>query len=69
MTTSHNQLQLLLEICEDYFRHANPTTRDNIDTLLHQHGITGGTGWLIDMLSLTRLQLQTPAHTEPHNQP
>ena len=55
----HEQLQLLLEICETFFRHTNPATRDEIDRLLRQRGITGGPGWLIDMLGLTRLRLQT----------
>lgn len=54
-----DQLQLLLEICEDFFRRTGPATRDEIDTLLRQRGITGGPGWLIDMLGLTRLRLQT----------
>jgi hypothetical protein len=34
--------------------HASPATRDEIDTLVRQRGITGGPGWL-DTLAL-RLQ-------------
>jgi hypothetical protein len=63
MTTSptgsgDEQLQQLLHICEDYFRHARPATHSEIDAILREHGITGGPGWLIDMLGLTRLHLQ-----------
>jgi hypothetical protein len=59
-------LHLLLEICEDFFVHTGPASRDEADLLLQAHGITGGPGWLIDMLALTRIQLQNPAH---HNRP
>jgi hypothetical protein len=54
----HDQLPLLLEICEDILRHTSPTTRDEINTLLRERAITGGPGWLIDMLGFTRLRLQ-----------
>lgn len=47
-------LPVLLEICEDFFTHTSTTTRDELDTVLRAHGITGGPGWLIDMLALTR---------------
>jgi hypothetical protein len=55
---NQEQLQLLLEICEDFLRNTNPATRDEIDKLLRHRGITGGPGWLIDMLGLARLRLQ-----------
>jgi len=58
-------LHLLLEICEEFFAHTGPATRDEVDSLLHAHGITGGPGWLIDMLALTRTQLQHPPHNGP----
>jgi hypothetical protein len=63
MTTSqaqpgHDQLPELLHICEDFFRTAGPATLAELDTILREHGITGGPGWLIDMLGLTRLRLQ-----------
>jgi hypothetical protein len=51
--TEHEQLLELLQICEDYFRHTDPTTHAELDTVLRRHHITGGPGWLIDMLSLT----------------
>jgi hypothetical protein len=52
----HDQLlQQLLEICEDFFSRTSPATRGELDTVLRAHGVTGGPGWLIDMLSLTRL--------------
>ena len=54
----HERLVLLLGICEDFFTRASPATRRELDTLLRQRGITGGPGWLIDMLALTRLRLQ-----------
>ena len=65
----HDQLlQQLLEICEDFFRHTNPATHTEVDTILRAHGITGGPGWLIDMLGLTSLRLQhnnTALDTQP----
>jgi hypothetical protein len=66
MATSHTDddqlLHLLLEICEEHLRDADAATRDDIDTLLLARGITGGPGWLIDMLGLTRRRLQAPDH-------
>jgi hypothetical protein len=58
--TKHDpeQMLLLLGICENLFTRASPATRRELDTLLRQRGITGGPGWLIDMLALTRLRLQ-----------
>jgi hypothetical protein len=31
-------------------RRTTPATRNEIDALLRQHGITGRPGWLIDMM-------------------
>jgi hypothetical protein len=56
--TEHEQLRELLHICEDYFRHAGPGTHAELDAVLRRHHITGGPGWLIDMLGLTLLRLQ-----------
>jgi hypothetical protein len=66
-------LPLLLKICEQFFAETDPVTRDGLDRLLHAHGITGGPGWLIDMLALVRLagcgrtacntELLTPSNT------
>jgi hypothetical protein len=53
-----NLLPLLLKICEDFLNHTSPATRSELDTLLCERGITGGPSWLIDMLALTRMQLQ-----------
>jgi hypothetical protein len=58
--TNDDLLPLLLEICENVVATANSTTRDQIDTVLQNHGITGGPGWLIDMLALTRHRLSSP---------
>ena len=56
--TGHGDLlPLLLEICEDFFAHTSPAIRDELDQLLRAHGITGGPGWLIDMLGLMRVRL------------
>lgn len=41
-------------------------THHKVVILLRTRGITGGPGWLIDMLGLTRLRLQNTTH---HNQP
>ncbi|BCY10910.1 hypothetical protein [Actinoplanes sp. L3-i22] len=52
-------LPLLLEICEDFFAHAAPAVHHDLDDLLQARHITGGPGWLIDMLALTRQRLET----------
>ena len=57
-------LPLLLEICEDFLAQASPATRNEVDLLLRARNITGGPGWLIDMLALTRLHLQDPARQD-----
>jgi hypothetical protein len=56
-------LPLLLEIREDYFAQAGPIGHHEVDTLLRSRDITGGPGWLIDMLALTRRRLQSGAQT------
>lgn len=59
-------LPLLLEVCEDYFAHAGPIGHREVDALLRARDITGGQGWLIDMLALTRLRLQGGTQTHAH---
>jgi hypothetical protein len=54
-------LPLLLEICEDFFIGTSLAVHREVDALLQAKGITGGPGWLIDMLALTRQRLETPA--------
>jgi hypothetical protein len=56
--TEREHLRELLHICEDYFRHADPATHADLDAVLRRHDVTGGPGWLIDMLSLTLHRLQ-----------
>nr|WP_221382959.1 hypothetical protein [Actinoplanes polyasparticus] len=58
-------LPLLLEICEDYFA-GSPAGRRELDALLRTRDITGGPGWLIDMLALTRRRLQGGTQTQAH---
>ncbi|MDG4768635.1 hypothetical protein O7632_31785 [Solwaraspora sp. WMMD406] len=61
--TNHGDLlQLLLQICEDFLANTGPATHHEVDILLRARGITGGPGWLIDMLALTRLRLQKATH-------
>ncbi|MDG4750862.1 hypothetical protein O7630_33115 [Micromonospora sp. WMMD718] len=61
--THHDDLpQLLLQICEDFLATTGPATHHEVDALLRARGITGGPGWLIDMLGLTRLRLQNATH-------
>lgn len=65
--TNHGHLlPLLLEICEDFLANAAPATHHEVDILLRGRGITGGPGWLIDMLGLIRLHPQNTTH---HDQP
>lgn len=52
-------LQTILGVCEDFFAHAGPAVHRELDTVLHARDVSGGPGWLIDMLALTRLRLQT----------
>jgi hypothetical protein len=59
----HDQLLLLLGICEDFFTHTSPTIHREVDALLRERGITGGPGWLIDTLAFTRLRLQDQRHS------
>jgi hypothetical protein len=54
-------LPLLLGICEDFFTGAGPAVHHEVDAVLQARDITGGPGWLIDMLALTRQRLETPA--------
>ncbi|MFC4066798.1 hypothetical protein [Actinoplanes subglobosus] len=54
-------LPLLLGICEDFFAGAGPAVRHQVDAFLQARNITGGPGWLIDMLALTRQRLELPA--------
>ena len=67
-TGRHEQLLELLQICEDYFRHADPAIHAELDTILREHDITGGPGWLIDMLGLTLLRLQRE-HADSTSEP
>lgn len=69
-TDQDDLLPLLLEICETFFGRTNTATRSELDALLIKHGITGGPGWMIDMLALTRLRLQARTREnrpEPHD--
>jgi hypothetical protein len=54
-------LPLLLGICEDFFTGTSPAVHHEVDSLLRARDITGGPGWLIDMLALTRRRLDSPA--------
>ena len=54
-------LPLLLKICEDFFAGAGPAVRHQVDAFMQTRNITGGPGWLIDMLALTRQSLELPA--------
>jgi hypothetical protein len=59
-------LPLLPGICEDFFASTSPAVRSDVDAQLRARGISGGPGWLIDMLALTRQRLELPAdHREP----
>jgi hypothetical protein len=65
--TDDELLPLLLRICEDFFTSTSPATRRELDALLDARGITGGPGWLIDMLALTRLRLEARPNTTGHD--
>jgi hypothetical protein len=59
-------LPVLLEICEAYFAHTDPMSHRELDAILLARDITGGPGWLIDMLALTRRRLQGGTETHAH---
>ncbi|WP_245674369.1 hypothetical protein [Actinoplanes rectilineatus] len=59
--THDDLLPLLLGICEDFFASAGPAVHHDLDDLLQARNITGGPGWLIDMLALTRQRLEHSA--------
>jgi hypothetical protein len=59
-------LPTILEICEEFFASTSPAARHELDTLLRAHHITGGPGWLIDMLALTRSRME---HLASRTQP
>ncbi|AXH91501.1 hypothetical protein ACIBSS_33020 [Micromonospora aurantiaca] len=63
-TNHRDLLQLLLQICEDFLANTGPATHHEVDIHLRARGITGGPGWLIDMLGLTRLRLQNTTHRD-----
>jgi len=66
-TPGDDPLPLLLEICEDFFTTTSPAVHRELDTLLRARDITGGPGWLIDMLALTRYRLQNHPHHDGSN--
>ncbi len=59
-------LPLLLEICEDYFVRTSQAARRELDALLRARDITGGPGWLVDMLALTRRRLHSGPESHEH---
>jgi hypothetical protein len=59
-------LPTILEICEKFFASTSPAVRHELDTILLSHDITGGPGWLIDMLALTRRCLERQAGRDHH---
>jgi hypothetical protein len=54
-------LPTLLAVCEDFLANASQLVHRELDTYLLTHDVTGGPGWLIDMLALIRLRLQIAA--------
>jgi hypothetical protein len=54
-------LPMILGICADFFASTSPAVHRELDAVLRAHDVTGGPGWLIDMLAFTRLRLQTAA--------
>ena len=46
---------------QDFFTGTGPAVHHEVDALVQAKDITGGPGWLIDMLALTRRRLEIPA--------
>ncbi|GAA0526568.1 hypothetical protein GCM10010172_03880 [Paractinoplanes ferrugineus] len=59
-------LPTILGICEEFFASTSPAVRHELDTLMRARDITGGPGWLIDMLALTRSRME---HAVDRSQP
>ena len=62
---SDDLLPTILEICEEFFTSTSPAVRHELDKVLLSRDITGGPGWLIDMLALTRMRLPNAASQPP----
>ena len=58
-----DQIAELLEITEQFLRTHLQTVHRDLDELLLHRGITGGPGWLIDVLGATGFGLRAAAST------
>jgi hypothetical protein len=45
----------LLDLCEQFFRHASPTTHTELHNFLAEHGHAGSLGWFLDALGFATL--------------
>ena len=45
----------LLELCEQFLRHASPIVHTELSQFLAEHGQHGGLGWFLDALGFTTL--------------
>lgn len=45
----------LLELCEQFFRHASPIVHAELRQFLTEHHHPGGIGWFLDVLGFTTL--------------
>ena len=59
-------LAVVLEVCEEFFAGAGPAIHREVDVLLLARGISGGPGWLIDMLALSRVGLPSSSIQDEH---
>lgn len=45
----------LLQLCEEFFRHASPNVHGELHQFLTDHGCPGDLGWFLDVLGFTAL--------------
>lgn len=51
----------LLELCEEFFRHASPIVHTELRQVLTERGHPGGLGWFLDTLGFTTLSREPMA--------
>jgi hypothetical protein len=49
----------LLELCEEFLRHASPIVHTELRQFLTEHGHPGGVGWFLDVLGFSTLSRTT----------
>lgn len=51
----------MLELCDEFFRHASPIVHTALRQFLTEHGHSGGLGWFLDTLGFTTFNREAVA--------